>query len=255
MLFYFSGAGNSLYIARKIAEHCNESLLSVANCLKEGKTEFNLKSDEKVGFVFPVYFWGLPSIIVDFFNKVDFKGYNGNYFYVVFTCGGSVGISDRKVSKILSKKNIKLSAAFSVLMPETYNIIFDFMNEPSEIPQIIDKADVSLKSILEKIDECESDKDLLIRGVMPHLLSFIAYPIYKYGRNTRKFYAGNSCVSCCLCAEICPLNIISMDNGKPKWSSGKCVQCLACLHHCPQKAIEYGKRTIGRRRYVNPRSI
>jgi NAD-dependent dihydropyrimidine dehydrogenase PreA subunit len=37
----------------------------------------------------------------------------------------------------------------------------------------------------------------------------------------------------------------------PVWGK-ECTQCLACIHRCPVQAIEYGKATIGKRRYVHP---
>jgi NAD-dependent dihydropyrimidine dehydrogenase PreA subunit len=40
--------------------------------------------------------------------------------------------------------------------------------------------------------------------------------------------------------------------GRPAWE-GQCTLCLACLHRCPAEAIQYGKETVGKGRYVNPR--
>ena len=38
------------------------------------------------------------------------------------------------------------------------------------------------------------------------------------------------------------------DNGKPAWSK-KCTHCMACICYCPTKAIEYGKKSVGKPRY------
>ena len=42
-----------------------------------------------------------------------------------------------------------------------------------------------------------------------------------------------------------------MENNKPKWS-GKCTDCMACINICPKEAINIGKSTIKKNRYLNP---
>ena len=65
-IFYFSGTGNSLSVARKIANGIGESeVIAIPNVINKIK---NIES-ETVGFVFPVYGWGLPRIIVDFIKS------------------------------------------------------------------------------------------------------------------------------------------------------------------------------------------
>lgn len=54
MIFYFSGTGNSAWVARQLAEGQNEELLSIAMEIDRNKA-YKLKEGEKVGFVFPVY--------------------------------------------------------------------------------------------------------------------------------------------------------------------------------------------------------
>ena len=54
-----------------------------------------------------------------------------------------------------------------------------------------------------------------------------------------------------VCAQICPVVNIKMENGKPCWLH-HCEHCLACLHWCPQEAIQFGKNTKGRKRYRHP---
>ncbi len=57
MIFYFSGTGNSAWVARQLAKGQNEELLSIAMEIDRNKA-YKLKEGEKVGFVFPVYAWG-----------------------------------------------------------------------------------------------------------------------------------------------------------------------------------------------------
>ena len=62
------------------------------------------------------------------------------------------------------------------------------------------------------------------------------------------FQASDACISCGQCAKRCPMNNITLVNGKPEWG-GKCTHCMACICYCPAKAIEYGKKSVGKPRY------
>lgn len=90
------------------------------------------------------------------------------------------------------------------------------------------------------------------RGPVPGLMTKIAYPIYKRGRKTAKFYTTDACIGCGLCERLCPCEAIKLESGRPKWVEDQCVLCLACLNRCPKAAIQYGKKTIRRNRYQNP---
>lgn len=88
MIFYFSGTGNSAWVARQLAEGQNEELLSIAMEIDRNKA-YKLKEGEKVGFVFPVYAWGPPKIVLRFIHqlKLDKPG----YLFFVCTCGDDTG--------------------------------------------------------------------------------------------------------------------------------------------------------------------
>ena len=66
-----------------------------------------------------------------------------------------------------------------------------------------------------------------------------------------KFRVDPSCTHCGICAKVCPVGNIVMKDGRPTWSD-KCEQCMACLQWCPVEAIQFGRRTAGRRRYRHP---
>ena len=53
MIFYFSGTGNTRWVAQQIAEALGEELLYIPNLIKERRFEFKLQEDERIGFCFP----------------------------------------------------------------------------------------------------------------------------------------------------------------------------------------------------------
>lgn len=66
----------------------------------------------------------------------------------------------------------------------------------------------------------------------------IFYPLFV---KAKPFAAGNACISCGKCEKLCPMNNITLPNGRPVWGDN-CTQCMACICYCPTEAIEYGKR-------------
>jgi ferredoxin len=252
MIFFFSGTGNSLYAAQRLAEDQDEKLISIAECIKSDKYDFDIEQNEVLGFVTPVYFWNTPSIVCNFLKKLRIKGFDCNFTFICYTCGGSIGVADKKVEKLLYQKSIVLSATYSVTMPDNYIVLFDFLTPKKEIPGILKSADDKLEAISNKIERREKSVTLISRQMTPHLNTFFNYPIYELARSTKKFYAKDSCVGCGLCAKLCPCSAIEMKDSQPVWIKDKCTQCLACLHRCPYSAIQNGKRTEKRGRYMNP---
>lgn len=62
MIFYFSGTGNSAWAARQLAKRTGDVACDITT-LKELP---DLDSNRQIGFVFPIYAWGAPEIMVEF---------------------------------------------------------------------------------------------------------------------------------------------------------------------------------------------
>jgi ferredoxin len=48
----------------------------------------------------------------------------------------------------------------------------------------------------------------------------------------------DKCIGCGTCVDICPVNAISLQDGKAVINQEKCVNCGACAGACPVNAIE-----------------
>lgn len=248
MIFYFTGSGNSLYIASKVAEATDDYIVDIALALKNNKFDYKVKTDEKVGFVFPTYFFGVPSIVEEFAKEVTFDNKEG-YFYSLITCGSMIGRADSMFAKILINKAIKINASYQIEMPDNYIFMYDVSSDEFNSSKIA-AADVKLKEIVSSI----KNKELVDcnHSFINYVTSKMLYQFYRGGMSTKKFHVDNKCIGCGQCAKNCPCQAIEMKNGVPVWTKNKCTRCLACIHRCPVKAIQYGKGTVKRGRYVNP---
>ncbi len=63
MILYFSSTGNSKYIAEALSNSLNDKAVSIIDTDK-----ISLTSGERLGFVFPTYFWRLPSVVTEYMH-------------------------------------------------------------------------------------------------------------------------------------------------------------------------------------------
>lgn len=236
MIFYFSGTGNSKWVAKNIAERINDKVYDISKLNEIPE----IKKEKQIGLVFPIYAWGIPEPMILFVKKLI----KSNAFtFGICTCGADAGIALKKLSKIY-----QLDSCYSVIMPSNYIIGEDIEKECI----ILNKIENAKKEI-DKISREIMQKQKIYRvneGKYPKLKSTIVNTGFnKFARTTKPFYVDKEkCNGCGLCAKSCPASTITLVDGNPIWDT-KCYQCLRCINYCPQKAIQYGKETEKRGRY------
>ena len=244
-IYYFSGTGNSLKIARLLAEKLKDTeLIPIAKIWQE---ESILPQSNKIGFIFPLYFYGCPLIVLNFIKKLDLS--NTDYIFAVITShGGGSGATLSQINKILKKSSKALNAGFSIQMPGNYIPMYDIASKQAhklDFERAKDKIDFIADLIGKNGSEIQNE----ILPVIGKL--FNNFFCNRVNKNDKNFYADERCNSCKVCETVCPVNNIIMIDGKPVWQH-KCQRCLACIHFCPQKSIQYKKKTIKRKRYHHP---
>lgn len=251
MIFYFSATGNSQYAAEKIAEETREKTVSIVDCMREKHFIFDLSKEERLGFILPVYFWGLPSIVREFLSQLELgtPGRPRPYTFCAVTYGTTVGQAAAFLNKALEAEGFCLDARFSIQMPDTWTPVFD-LSDKAKNGRINRQADIRIAEIVEKIQQ-KTAGDFLERKV-PAIAVKLFYPVYEKARGTRHFHVEDSCIGCGLCAKKCPVNAIEMREGKPVWVKDQCTACLGCLHRCPKFSIQYGGHTQTHGQYIHP---
>ncbi len=244
IIYYFTGTGNSLYAAKKIAAALEEQENS--NCkvipmvrINEGEIEKNI---DCIGFVFPVYGGGLPFAVKNFINNNKFPV--NKYYFAVSTYGGGVGNSISEIKNLLAKHDVVLNYGNGVYMFANYVALYKMADNSKEAAK---KSDL-------KINEICSDIILKKQFTIPGSLflglinkSFLKnFPNKDMGYNTSE-----NCSGCGICASVCPVKNIIIKDKKPEFLH-KCEQCMACIQWCPEKALNYKNKTQTRGRYHHP---
>ena len=283
MIFYYSGCGNSRYIAQKIAADTVDKLVFIPEAARKGQYEYQLSEGESLGFVWPVYCWAPPKLVSEFVRKLVIKvgdkptcelTEGSLYTWLVCTCGDNVGYTEREFRKDLAKAGLGLDAAFSIIMPETYvNMAGMNLDTPEGAADKVRAANIRLPQIIHELKRHQKVSEMIV-GNKPFFKTYITKPyFYRALVTDKKWVLGPECVGCGTCASVCPLGNISMlevigadkmEEGdgirdraprqqqmRPHWN-GNCTTCEACYHACPKNAINFGKATLGKGQYRFP---
>lgn len=240
-IYYFTGTGNSLKIAKDLRENINECQLK-----RICKSNMVIKEDasERIGFVFPVYYRGLPKMVEKFIVNLNVK--SGKYFFAVANFGSYAALTFEQIDNILKSKGKSLSANFSIEMPGNMWFMYyphpkeDFINRMNNQPYIT--MDIAKKINNNYIND--------IAAIPNRNKEEKMYADFKPGHIDENFWINLNCTGCGTCSKVCPAENIQIIDKKPYWKH-HCEQCLACIHLCPQEAIEFKKDSINKERYKN----
>ncbi|MCH5231759.1 MAG: EFR1 family ferrodoxin [Muribaculaceae bacterium] len=254
MVIYFSGTGNSTFVATTIANFLNEKLQFLPTI---EVNEMNLSEEERIIFVFPVYSWGVPPLVIRFISEIGEEKWErvkekGIRVDCVMTCGDEVGLAPEMLQKSFRKFGITLDSVWSVIMPNNYVLLPGFNVDSKSIESKKLKAcEGRILEISQAISRGERRVDV-VRGSIPWLKTKLVFPLFKkWGIFPNKWHYTNACIGCGQCAKICPMLNVSMIENHPMWGK-KCCSCLGCYHICPVHAVEYSNETKRKGQYIFP---
>ena len=193
MVFYFSATGNSLWVARRLADTFGISLRSVVS-RQERKSLLSVFSDKEPLFlVFPVHSWGPAVPMSDFIDRLVVDDYAGQPIYIVCVCGDDCGRTDKIVDKMLRRKGLQLTSVFSVQMPNNYILLPGFdVDAPSVAAEKLNAASARIQAIVEAVRSgCTS---LLVRFGKVSEVEKSRISVVQEIRSLGKFVSCNRCL-------------------------------------------------------------
>jgi ferredoxin len=270
-IYYFSGTGNSLHVARELQRRVPEtSLVPIVSLLERESVKVHA---ETVGFVFPQYAATVPKVVAQVLKKLDLTSVG--YLFAIATRGGTVCRAFADVDKLLSKKGRRLDSYFVLTMPsgseplvETFSeyiteeriaeLESEMLARLDAIQSIITAQEVNRGEDLSGLDVPPPD---IIKPIMPFIkvLEPILLPLGKLVESSFDFYFDAKCTGCGLCERVCLARKIKMTDGRPVWQKEvKCFGCFACLNYCPEQSVQVAStwylksRTAENGRYHHP---
>lgn len=261
VIYYFSGTGNSLYVARQLEKKLpSAKLIPVVNLLSK---EIIRIDAEIIGIVFPLHGMTIPVPINRFLSKADIK--SSKYIFAVATRGGTKCFAFAKIKKLLKKKKKTLDAHFVLNMASNDPKFADWevatKKELAKIEKRVNsRVDAIAEIVLQQKTNQVEDVEFICDSsyALEKLISAgVKYAQYNGGRNY--FYADSNCIGCGICAKVCPSKKVVIKGSKPVWQNNvKCYFCYACINYCPQNASQIKSKvymksyTDKKGRYTHP---
>jgi ferredoxin len=251
-IYYYSGTGNSLHVAREMQQRIPEAnLIPIIRLLHRDAIK---TSADTVGFVFPNFCLTIPIPVYKFLHKADLA--SAGYIFAICTRGGSQTEAFEYMDEILAVQGKALNARLDINMP--WNHCFGKENLPgTNKAERIAHLEAQMQSLLD--DFCQSviarepylRKDAgdyeLSAGMkwfdllVPKSLNYKAHETMY--RSLVHFSADSECNGCGICAKVCINEKIELMDKKPNWKEDvPCYACFACINYCPRKAIQVQSR-------------
>ncbi len=244
MIVYFSGTGNSKYVAQRIAEAIGDEAVTIEGL----NPDMSLSDSEVFGIVTPTHWWELPFLMRQFLERLTLSG--AGYTFLVATYGTTPGCCGEDARRILRRRGISLSASFGVKMPDTWTPMFD-LTDAAKVAKMNEEAEKYIDAAIEQIRTKITGNHT--SGRLPYAVRLFSDPLLNAERKTKNFYVEEQCIGCGLCAGKCPVQAIEIRDKRPVWVKDECALCFRCLHHCPKFAIQYGNgKTKQHGQYRNP---
>jgi len=245
MILCFSGTGNSRAVAGWLAAALGEDVTLIDRRFLDSRPD--ARDTERVVWVFPVYSWGVPPVVLE---AIRLFGVSGRRNYAVCTCGDDVGLMPRMLRAALAGCGAGLSGVWSVIMPNNYVTMKGFDVDPADVVGAkLEAAPARVREIARQIAMRVTGVTDVVKGRFAWLKTRVVYPWFvRHAMSPELFHVTDDCVGCGKCAAVCPMENISMENAHPRWSD-RCAFCLACYHVCPCHAVAYGSATRNKGQY------
>lgn len=267
-IFYFSGTGNSLYLARRIAALLpSAELVPIAAALEDNAP---VAFGPVVGFVFPIHLTTLPWPVARFVARIERS--TARYVFAATTRIGTVHVADIHLERLLRRGGSHLDAFFVSNMPANSPCgvmpagmpgfrrmveTWPGRIEPEPVAALTGALDARVAEIAATIRAGRRHFDGRTRlngpprAVLAGLMSLAGRTT---SRQTLPFYADADCTGCATCAAVCTSGRVAMREGAPRWQeTHPCYLCYACFNACPEQAVLLrGRYTEKRGRYLHP---
>lgn len=238
LIFYFTGTGNCLYIARQLAGADTE-LLSIPQMVKQGKYEF--EADE-IGIVYPIYGHMPPYMVRQFIQQVQLRA---GYKFAVLTYGARKCDAVEIWDHISRKAGNAFDYIATIIMVDNWLPNFD-MNEQikmdKHIPENLQKITADINGQRHWHEPVTEEERQMHRGFLA--VSGLDPEVGFLMKSEKCFTVTDTCIDCGICTYVCPRGNYELTPGGVKMS-GDCEFCFACIQNCPQRAIQFRKSEDG----------
>lgn len=244
IIYYFSGTGNNLAIANRLAKELGETTVLPMSALLQNKV---IPEDyERVGFIAPSYFSHVPPYVEKCMKDVIYT--EKQKVFLIAGCAGNRGLTIQDMRKHVHHSNKEVDLEYMVILPGNY--ILSYGAFPMWYQRFSTKQSYrKIHKIAQDIKKGRKSKNLG-RGILYNAKyeEQLQKSIAKFPMTGKQYEVSDKCTACGVCIRICPVGNISMTNGKVTFGDN-CSQCMGCIQWCDNHAIDFQRKAENRKRY------
>lgn len=244
-LYYFTGTGNSLYLARNLAKGLYVKDKVGLQPIQKEMVISKIHEEDTIGIIYPTYFLNAPDIIYQFIDNLKIPA--STYVFLLTSCGGLSGNALASPYKHLVNKGHEHIGAFELILPDN-SIIFPTPSEKEGL--LLEEAMSRIPNIIKSILNKETHAPNHHKG--HHLIGATIRRVTYHYHGFTQMKVDPTCNGCGTCVKVCVNRNISLKEKQPSFRND-CLMCFACIHYCPRKSITFKRmKTTNRNRYQNP---
>jgi ferredoxin len=261
---YFSGTGNTHYVAHYLAHKVQHLPVEIVLQPVEQQPAATLVGFDLLVLGFPVYACDSPTLLHPYIEQLTPGA--GRGALVFCTKGAWAGNAVSRNLERLARRGYVPLGGTSVGMPGSDGLAF--IGKDSWMARAALRKDydhlVTADRLAERMEQVLTG--LLAGTPVEHfrcprsrrigvlLVDWLWAAVYRWaeGYLRRRFWSDERCIGCGLCARICPVDNIKVVQGHARFQD-HCALCMRCIHACPQEAIQIGQATVDKFRWHGPR--
>lgn len=234
---YFSATGNTQYCVSQFLGYYNNGFQPEIYSIEDAISVQKIKENSDIVFGYPIYYSDLPMIVREFINANP-KIFKGKNIFIIVTMGLFSGDGAGCSARIFKKLGANILGALHLKMPDCIGDVKALKKPLEKNIQIVKEADLKIKQSVINLQNGRHCQDGL--SIINHLAGLLGQRLWFYGKpyklKDKLKIDYNKCISCGICAEICPMKNIIILNNKPV-PQNNCMGCYRCFSNCSKKAI------------------
>ncbi len=243
---YFSGTGNSKYCIEKFLEAYDFS--AQAYSIEDDALPQQIDLHEELVFSYPVQYSSLPKILSDYIVCHKEK-WDGKKVFIIATMAMFSGDGAGVLGKLLEKYGATVIGGLHLQMPDSICDEKILKKSPEKNILMIQKTEKKIQNAAILLQQGKPKREGL--GWCSWFLGYFSQRLW-FGNKVKQYSSqlkidGNSCTGCGKCVKLCPMQNVTLKEGKAI-SKNQCTLCYRCVNSCPKQAITLlGKKVMEQR--------